>query len=251
MGVLLSALLVAAPYNTNGNYSSARGMSVVFGANVLIGCLIGGVGSRLNDGGFFEGCGVGSLGGGLMFDSKLLLAGSSKFLVLAGVGKLMADVGSSMIANASANRNTFSMVSFTFGPIEYDVVSRAYRVSVLPIAGMLYFSTRGTLDWKASLYSLTPVYNMLYTERAKTGMYLSGATIANVVAYQRGYREALSHELVHTAQWAEWKFANEVYSWHNTTLAQDLLFMVSSAYVLDKHWYWNSIQEREAYYLQL
>jgi hypothetical protein len=248
---LLSVMLTLPNYAYH-DHRNVQDLGIVFTANVIIGCAVGGIGSSINGGKFAKGCLLGSIGGIAVFDGKLMVAGGANLHGLGAAGKLVVDAGSSIMANAASNLGMLDRLVFTLGPLEYEVVNKTYRVSLLSAGAMLYFSTQGKLDWRESLYNLTPVFGVFDSAPMPNHAPVEGSTVANVVAYNPRSYHTLSHELVHTSQWAEWKFANDVFSAYNTTAGQDLAFLVSSAYVLlrQRQAYYYSPQELESYYLQ-
>jgi hypothetical protein len=250
LAIMLSVAL-AAPSYTLQDHRNPKDLGSVFAANIVIGCVIGGVGSRFSKGTFSSGCFAGAIGGGLVFDGKLMLATAPKLHGMGAAGKLVVETGTSIIANAADNREMLDRLVYTLGPIVVDVSNRTYGFSMLSLGGMLYYSTQGTLDWRESLYSLTPIYDVPSTMMPNHTP-VAGSTVANIVAYDSALRSTLSHELIHTAQWSEWRFANDTYDYKSLSIGQDLAFLLSSSYVLfkQKRIYYYSAQEMEAYYLQ-
>jgi hypothetical protein len=249
--LMLTVALASPPSYMYRDHRTAKDLGSVFAINIALGCVVGGVGSRFNGGTFGRGCLVGAIGGTMVFDGKLMLASAPNIHGMGAVGKLVVDTGTSVVANAASNREMLERVVYTFGPVAVDVRSWNYGFSMLSLGGMLYYSTQGTMDWRESLYSLTPVYDVPSTMMSNH-VPVSGSTVGNVIAYDAGSRITLSHELIHTAQWSEWRFANDLYEYKSLSVGQDLAFLVSSAYVLFKQqrMYYYAPQEREAYYLE-
>src|SRR3989338_3363017 len=115
--------------------------ALVFGSNVLFGCLKSGIGSYNNDKGFWEGCGKGAFAGTLMFIGEYLSTFSPNLNqdkkgytgnihgspAMSIGGKFIHDLGVSMSDNVMRGEKVLSQYQTELGPVTFT-----FRDSLLP-----------------------------------------------------------------------------------------------------------------------
>lgn len=166
--------------------------------NIVLGGVTSGLFQLGNGGSFWKGALHGSVGGGLIFSGKCLIAQKST----AGnwLGRSAGYVGSSVVANASANRPAFRQIFATLGPIHLQRDNNTGKLGVkLDVASSLvttYVATRSYTSFKPgrSLKYTTLVFRDHSTKRdaSAAGVILLG----DPASVERG----LGHELTHVAQ---------------------------------------------------
>jgi hypothetical protein len=179
--------------------------------NMTIGCLVGGIGGKINGGSFFEGCGWGALGGEVVWAGKMSASEAGYYNGLGAVGKVLGDFGNS-ITLAAENNQRIDHVSTSIGPVEFDIgASVRVYFSLVSAVGLLYDSTKGKLDWKHSLYNLTPIFQADTFVAADA----YGMTIGNAIRYYplpaaTPTANTISHEMVHVVQFSQTFLANNL-----------------------------------------
>jgi hypothetical protein len=219
IAIVLVAASISVPLYVEPSYIQylqehpAQMTGISAAANMTIGCLVGGIGSKIHSGSFFEGCGWGALGGEVVWIGKMAASESGYYNGLGATGKVLGDFGNS-ITLAAENNQRIDHVSTSIGPIEFDIGAKTkIYFSLVSAAGLLYDSTQGKLDWKHSLYNLTPIF--------KTDSFVGaygdsfGLTIGNSILYYPNpaltlTQNTLSHEMVHVVQFSQTFLANNL-----------------------------------------
>jgi hypothetical protein len=250
MHLLLASVLLSTFPSHIQYLQSHRGQSLglVYAANSLIGCLIGGIGSKFNDGTFKRGCAVGAFGGAVIAEGAVLASDTDVVPGFGALGKLTAEFGGSVIANASANIGAFDTVSADFGPLQVEYANGfSLHFTINPLLGIIENARMSRVDVRQTIYNLTPVF-VSSKLLGKHGY--AGYTTGNVVIYVKQVkRQAMSHEMVHVTQWSKLKAANALHlgPWN---YGQDAVYYIDTSYtLLGSTAYYNSPQELEAYAL--
>ena len=217
-----------------GNRAEAR--ATVLGFDVLFGCLKSGIGSRINDNGFWKGCAKGALGGAVMYAGEHV-ASYNNYPMFGGAGKLVHDLGVSMSDNVMRGDGMFSKYETELGPVTFTfdegIMPRLSFTLTPAIAIGHSISNKQSFDAKQSLYNLTPVFKtVLPDERFTLNNRLHatlGSTSANVVSYtpmsEDIDRYVLSHEMNHVLFWSKFRFSKDLLQWVPTEKAHPSLEM--------------------------
>lgn len=200
------------------NKDKARAISL--GVNVAFNCLKSGVGSKLNDGGFFSGCAKGALGGSVMFAGEYI-ASYNSYPMIGASGKLVHDLGVSMSDNVMRGEGLFSQYETEFGPVTFT-----FKGSLVPDLSFTATPTYAVIsnvldkqefDARRSLYNFTPVFRRRYVPESRFGGHeertvMPASTRGNVISYtdmsKSGYSDwynkyTFSHEMNHVLFWSK------------------------------------------------
>jgi hypothetical protein len=171
-------------------------------ANVVLGGVTAGVGQWLRDGSFRRGFAGGAVGGGLVFAGKRVVG--EEFDGAGFLGREVAAVGASVVANASEGRGLLERVTLPVGPVRLHLDRSApsplvARLDVPGAIATVYFATRAPLDWRSSLSAGAPVFIL------REGDLAAGRHVAGVIRLREDLpsimRATLAHEQVHVAQY--------------------------------------------------
>ncbi len=223
-----AALLATAPAAARGQalpppgdagpsiYPGWVGEFTVFSGNVLLGALTAGVSRWLRHGSFEDGFTRGALGGGVVYAGKRLAVG--RFDGAGLLGREVAAVGSSVVANAGAGRATLERIDLPVmvGWVRLDRAGGRTRldgrIDLVPLAVLAYgvAQDRLDLDVAASLSAGAPVFRasgLLFRSRLTgaqpaTGVELASSVwLSEVPRFGISYsRRVFAHERVHVAQ---------------------------------------------------
>src|SRR3989338_4765335 len=94
--------------------------AAVMGANIALGGLLGCIGAELSDGECLEGLAIGASGGLVTFIGMELGSYNREIPFSGAVGRLVNDLGASMIANAMFSREAFQRYETTMGPVVFS-----------------------------------------------------------------------------------------------------------------------------------
>jgi hypothetical protein len=191
--------------------------------NTLVGGISAGIGAVINKSaqhkrapaflhGFINGCG----GGALMYCGKKLnmLIVDQRQIGYAWLSRAVFSAGNSIVENASANRNWWSVWHYDLGFIrlEYNYEQRRLlpRLKVSSFAAFLFTAYHGRLDARTSLRSGTVTFR---TSKIVYAPYLVGSTTGNNFLLvdtlrTRFFYEIYAHEMVHTFQFQEYSACN-------------------------------------------
>jgi hypothetical protein len=237
--------------------------AMVFGADILIGCVKAGLGS---DDGFLAGCAQGAFGGGVLFVGQVISThaiSQNQAMPFPAIGKIVEDFGVSIEDNVTYGYGMFDSYQTDIGPI-FIKLGRDPNIRISGISsGALVFAglSKYKFDWKASLNYMTPV-----VKANRNFVDAEAITLGNVIVYGQGYRQnsTLSHELMHVSQFRQIRFIDEVITLHtpkdapslftdvlpHLTLAQDLSAGLLETACYRAGHYWKSPIEVEAYYME-
>jgi hypothetical protein len=186
---------------------------VILGVNVALGALTSGITRAAARKPIWTGVYRGGLGGGAAYLGKRIVARNDPWLNL--LGREIAAVGSSVVANAAYGRATFARLVFPWGPVRvYVDRQQPSRVSVkLDLATALVTLDQArnsyrTLDVGRTMAAGVPVFSV---DSAAPGLDLGGSHLAGVIwTRTRTHRAelttdalhaAIGHELVHVLQY--------------------------------------------------
>ena len=224
---------------------SPQQLAMFEATNALTSCMVAGLGSLYNDGTFTSGCAKGAAGGSVAFVGKLAAAHSYNTPGLGGLGRVVAAVGNS-ITYAGVHNTAFDSVYVDVGPLGFTLSRNSHwSFTLTPLYAIGMFLLAGDkIDWRNSLYNLTPVF----TTRAYNNF--AGQTYANVIEYSLNYTpinvaQIVAHEQVHILQWSSFSAFNAFlgpYNW-----GQDLSYVITTVPNLSTSSYWYNPFELEAY----
>jgi hypothetical protein len=176
---------------------------VLLGVNALLGGLTAGVGRWLSGGPIHHGVGWGLAGGALGYTGRLIAV--QDFSGAGLLGRQVNGVGTSLVANAVANRAALSRLDLPVGPVvlRFEPASGLLpspRVRVWDAAWLVsgLLDSRLELDWKESVSSGAPVFQAPdhLLEGGSTGQYIGGVIVLGL-----NHRpNTLAHERVHVLQ---------------------------------------------------
>lgn len=189
--------------------------------NIGFGGLTGGIGSILNKSehektgkvfvkGFYQGC----LGGAMIYGSKryVLTLNQQEKKQNLWTAKLIHNLGTSIVENATINRNFWEKwhLNIGFNRLEYDFkAENKLKYKVLPTAfvgTIISISESKRFDVRKSLQTLTPIF--LITENKNPVTYINSVVFNNEVSYQK----SISHEMIHIFQYEEFLSLNQYFS---------------------------------------
>lgn len=188
--------------------------AAVMGANVALGSLLGCIGAEFSDGKCLEGLAIGASGGLLTYLGMELGSYNREIPFSGAAGRLVNDLGASMIANAMFSRGAFQRYETTIGPIilSFDKNEGAsFALMPASLAGVAYFIASGhKLDPIASIEDMTLYF---YGENKIIIPYstldYTGFTWVNIPAYTNFSRGSRSHEILHTYQFSRLRWLDE------------------------------------------
>lgn len=203
----------------------------LFVSNTLLGGVTAAAGAIINKKNyestwltFLKGFKYGCLGGALVYGGKkcsnLILQGDDKEIAGAWGGKLLQNAGSSIVENASLNRQPFSHYNLYMGFVrfEFDWQHRfCFSPKLMPITmGALLYSAiafHGHLDIAKSLKLGTPVISTSSESYGHYGLTLrSNISIDFAAPRTQGYFNYLKgHEIVHVLQSQEYYAINTLF----------------------------------------
>ena len=206
--------LEAAPHRLWIDENKTEARIAVLGADVVFVCLMSGIGSRINDNGFWNGCAKGSLAGMVTFAGEYI-ASYNNYPMFGAAGKLVHDAGISAQDNVMRGEPALSQYQTDIGPVTMtfrgSIVPTDYYITALPIGAIAGNLIKGQeLDLKNSLYNLTPVFKMRNMMMNGT---VDGYTIGNVISYypdRFSGSSVLSHEFNHALFWSKMKFCGDL-----------------------------------------
>lgn len=200
-----------------GTHQTAARMGVL-GANMLIGCLKGGIGSDQYS--FWQGCWRGAIGGLVAFSGEYVASHVDKALIMGGAGKLIHSLGVSMQDNVAEDIGVFSRYQLDVGPTTFTIGGPdRFRISytVHSFIGIgRAFGVGGKFNLKASVLTLTPIFDYKGQEAFAGGL-VAGFCQGTVVAVNTGLSrhippgEILSHELNHSISHANFRLAGNIF----------------------------------------
>ncbi len=254
------------------NKDSSRAM--VLGANLVFNCLKAGIGSYVNDKGFFVGCAKGTLAGAVSYLGEWT-ATYNEYPMVGAAGKLINDLGVSMSDNVMRGEGMFSQYQTELGPLTItfrDSVVPHPSFTLTPAVGIVASLAGGQkFDARQSLYNLTPIFTMpLLRNDLGVNTYTGGYTTGNVISYtpvEGATRMILSHEFNHALFWSRMRFCGDMINWVPTeklpllpemekiqglwNIGQDICDNVLfSPMYFDKRAYYYEMPEVEAYIMQ-
>lgn len=215
--MLLSALLgIAAPAHLaaqsgshpDGGHPDWLNEFSLAASNALVGGVAAGAARALGGGSFMDGFRRGAGGGALHWLGKrMVVAGFDGRHI---VGRQVAALGTSVIANASSGRTSFERLFFPVGPVALEIDSRDGRRTFKPSVSVYDLVRIGhaavhddlALDWKTSLTTGTTVFQGYRRVLHSRGIDGSAAgSVVHVEEAQPYMREQIiDHEMVHVLQ---------------------------------------------------
>lgn len=177
--------------------------------NMLVGAVTAAAGALFNGGDLPRALRVGAFGGAIHFVGKVL--GSAHGGPSGLLGGAVADLGSSVVANAGRARSAFDSISFALGPGRLRLAPGSGRMPRLTlnlyeavILGYVVSRREYRLNWSHSVSHGTLVFEtrepwLLEHE----GIAANGATVGSVVVVSRAapnMRLTLDHERTHAYQ---------------------------------------------------
>lgn len=220
------------PISYGEDYSAVSDHIAVGLANIAIGGLVGCVGAELNHGNWrcLDGLWRGSIGGFVTYGGMEIGARNAEIPFAGLVGRQVANIGSSMIANAAFERGTFEQVETDIGPIQFVYNSSSpspsspggsrLTLSIRPLSAIAigYYAVfiGGRINVVDSIEDGTVSFNFGApgTRSLRLGMpkYILGNTVSNIPIYVRGCNWCRSHEFIHSVQPGRWNLMNDVVS---------------------------------------
>jgi hypothetical protein len=148
----------------------------------------------------------GAVGGGVVFLGKRLAA--ARFDGAGFLGRELASVGSSVIANGGAGRGWVEEIWLPVGPVWFQVSPsslRAVRVNLYDVGAVVWASRRSELelDWRRSLSTGSMVFladrhNFSYGRGQTAGLTVGGVMLLSVAA--PNLEAVQRHETTHVIQ---------------------------------------------------
>lgn len=186
------------------------GEVTALGVNSALGALTAGLAQSLRGEPFWHGFARGAAGGGVTYAGKWV---SGQHFTGSGLlGREIASVGASVVANASEGRGMLERVVLPVGPVRLEIDGAAStpvraRVDVPGVITTAYAAAhpRMSLDWRSSLSAGAPVFRHR-GEPDWAGRHVGGVIL--IRHYEEGVpgagreqmKTALLHEQIHVAQ---------------------------------------------------
>ena len=185
---------------TAPRWRNAAAQMLDLSVNAGLGALTAGVRAKLGGRSFWPAFKQGVLGGTINYAGKRIIGTREPAFRL--VGREVAALGASVVANGGEGRAPFAAAILPFGPARFYVGQPGVRVK-LDLAGsiaLVYTATHshGHLDLGASLAAGTPILGNVTLDGVHQGGHIAGV-IAHVGTVAS--RRTIAHELVHTAEY--------------------------------------------------
>jgi hypothetical protein len=159
----------------------------------------------------FKGMGQGALGGYLIYESKNLIGKieSDKKWKYGWYGKLINSAGTSIVENASSNRDFWERwhINFGFNRIEFYIKEKfkmKYRIMPISLALTIYSSIGNKFEFKKTFQTGEIIFSSNNTE-------FRGYTIGNIIVINNSEINTpniYSHEIIHVYQYYDFNFIN-------------------------------------------
>ncbi len=184
--------------------------ALVLTVNAVAGGLTAGIARRARGESFWQGFVRGAAGGTVTFAGKRIAA--ERFMGAGVLGREVAAVGGSMVANASEGRGMFERMVLPVGlvRVHWDRTAEApLRLKVdLPgtiATGYVLLQPEYTLDWHSTLSAGTPVF-LAHNRPEWAGLHAAGVVLLRTPHPQHGnpvqqLRAHLAHEQIHVLQY--------------------------------------------------
>jgi hypothetical protein len=186
--------------------------------NIGINAVFSGIGSLINKKPnekwgktFLKGMGQGALGGYLIYESKNLIGEitNKKAWEYAWYAKIVNSAGTSIVENASSNRNFWEKwhLNIGFNRIEFHTKDKfKVKYKIMPVSLALTFHTaiNSKFEFKRSLQTGELIFSTNKTE-------YKGFTIGNVITVNNRAIDSYdlySHEIIHVYQYYDFNFIN-------------------------------------------
>jgi len=186
--------------------------------NIGINAVFSGVGSLINKKPnekwgktFLKGMGQGALGGYLIYESKNLIGEitNKKAWKYGWYAKIVNSAGTSIVENASSNRNFWEKwhLNIGFNRIEFYTKDKfKFKYKIMPVSLALTFHTaiNNKFELKRSLQTGEFIFSSNKTE-------YKGYTIGNVITINEKSIDSYdiySHEIIHIYQYYDFNFIN-------------------------------------------
>ena len=197
----------------------------IFGYNVLIGGLTGGIGALINKKKdqkwhkvFIKGFVVGVGGGAISYSGKKLnaLVAQNRELGYCWLSRAVYSAGNSIVENAAANRPFWSRWHYDIGFMRFELETNG-PISFIPrfmpsaFGGIVFMAVNGSLDGATSLKSGTLTFR---ADKVSYATHLSASTASNgflfINSLNRGhvFYDTYAHEMIHTFQFQEFSGIN-------------------------------------------
>lgn len=220
---LLCLLIILLMLRTPARAQNYEPRSILY--NSLIGAFSGGIGSLINktkDQKWYEAFGKGFLtglgGGAVCYTGKKLnyfIAKKSE-LGYGWLSRVVFSAGNSVVENASANRDFWSVWHYDIGFIrlEYNVAQKSLTPRIMPstFAGTVFLAVKGKFDAGTSLKSGSLTFragDIGYSPRFVASTPTNGFLIRDSL-YTTGpdFYDVYAHEMVHAFQFQEFSGVN-------------------------------------------
>ncbi len=158
-----------------------------------------------------KGMGQGALGGYLIYESKNLIGKieSEKKWEYGWYGKLINSAGTSIVENASSNRDFWERwhINFGFNRLEFytkEKFKMKYRIMPISLALTIYSSIGNKFEFKRTLQTGEIIFSSNNTE-------FRGYTLGNIIVINNSeinFANIYSHEIIHVYQYYDFNFIN-------------------------------------------
>jgi hypothetical protein len=220
MVVFLVTVLALKPYRLSAQAYETK--SVLY--NTFIGGFCGSVGSLINKKkgekwykAVLKGFLVGTGGGATMYAGKKMnyLINKKHELGYAWLSRAVFDAGNSVVENASANRDFWSVWHYDLGFIRFEFHAKemSLQPKLMPsvFAGTVFAATQGKFDLNTTIKSGIPTFR---TKEVSYAPQFTASTVTNGIVFSDSLRtgslffEIYAHEVIHTFQFQEFSGAN-------------------------------------------
>jgi hypothetical protein len=191
--------------------------------NIGLGSVFSGIGALINkkpnerwDKVLLKGMGQGALGGYLIYESKNLIGNINdrQKWEYSWYGKIVNSAGTSIVENASSNRNFWEKwhMNFGFNRLEFETKDQ-FRVKykILPIS--LALTVSAAIGNKFELKRTLQIGEIIFSGSniSSDGLSLRGQALGNILLIDNRFLDnyqLYSHEIIHIYQYYDYNFVN-------------------------------------------
>lgn len=211
--IFITAMFLFSNYSNGQNSNSEMALY-----NIGLGSVFSGIGSLINKKTnekwhkvLLKGMGQGAFGGYLIYESKNLIGNieSQEKWEYAWYGKIVNSAGTSIIENASSNRNFWEKwhINFGFNRLEVyteEKIKVKYKIMPISLALTVSGAIGNKFEFNRTLQTGEIIFSSDNTE-------YKGYTLGNIIVMNRAEINSFdtySHEIIHIYQYYDFNFIN-------------------------------------------
>ena len=216
MRLKLSILIILFIFSKNTYAQNTKTEMAIY--NIGINSVFSGIGALINKqpnqkwhNVLLKGMAQGAVGGYFIYESKNLVGkiNNNKSWEYGWYGKFVNSIGTSIVENASSNRNFWEKwhINFGFNRLEFYTKDKfKVKYKIMPISFILTLSTaiRNKFEFKRTLQTGEFIFS-------KNNIENRGITLGNIILVDRkaiNSYDLFSHEIIHIYQYYDYNFVN-------------------------------------------